>query len=499
MSRRKPHRMHITFFSSEVSPYAKTGGLADVAGSLPKAIKKQNCDIIVVMPYYSSVRPYEGQLERIQGEYVYEEGAAKHVVTFLKGTLGKTQIPVYFIECAELFQRRALYVKEDGKDYDDNLIRFSVFCHASLALHDLIGFQPDVLHCNDWQTGLIPALVKLKPEEYPQFQDALTVMTIHNLSFQGLFPEADFPYTKLPKTCFNIDGVEYYEKLSTLKAGVLYSDVVTTVSRQYAQEIQTQDHGNGFHEILKRRRDSLTGILNGVDTSVWSPEKDKNIAATYSAQDLSGKRECKRALLRKFNLDMGFDGPVLGIVSRLTEQKGFTLLKEIAEELLALDVKLIALGIGDKELETYLSNLRNAHSDKMGVFIGYDERLAHEIEAGADIYLMPSRFEPSGLNQMYSLIYGTIPVVHATGGLDDTITNYSRVTGEGNGFKFREHNAAAFREKVLEAIDLYNDDPQAWKALMERNMLQDYSWKSSAKDYISLYRTALRRRKKETP
>lgn len=485
--------MQLTFVSSEISPYAKTGGLADVAGSLPKAIKKQNCDVLLVMPYYMTVHAYKDHLTELPWEYVFEHENRKYSLKFLEGRHGKTQIPVYFIRCPELFERDALY-GEANKDYEDNLLRFSAFSHAVLHLHELIDYQPDVLHCNDWQTGLIPALVKAEPVKYARFQEAVLVMTVHNLSFQGIFPEKDFGITKLPRKFFGIDGLEYYDQVSTLKSGIVYSDIITTVSRKYAEEIQSPEKGCGFEEILVRRRDHLYGIINGVDTSVWDPAKDKRIAEQYSPQDLSGKAICKQDLLKTFNLDSSFTGPVLGIVSRLTEQKGFSLLKDAADELMELNLRLVILGTGEQDLENFFRELQTRYPSKVGLFIGYDEILAHKIEAGADVFLMPSRFEPSGLNQLYSLIYGTVPVVHATGGLDDTISNYSRVTKSGNGFKFDEFTSDAFLKSIREAVSLYEEAPAEWKDLIQRNMLQDYSWKASAKEYITLYREALKRR-----
>jgi starch synthase len=347
-----------------------------------------------------------------------------------------------------------------------------------------------VIHCHDWQGGLVPALLRTQHEGDPELQKLAVVLTIHNVGYQGVFPKESMKRAGLPDSLFGLNGLEFYDQVSYLKGGLLFADALTTVSRKYAQEIQTPEYGHGLEGVVRSRAGRLTGILNGADYSVWDPQHDKSIAARYSARDLSGKRACKKDLLEIFGLPAGnLDRPIAGIVSRFADQKGFDLIEEIADELLEEEMVIMALGTGDAKHERKLRDLARRFPARMAVKIAYDDTMAHKIEAGADLFLMPSRYEPCGLNQIYSLRYGTVPVVRATGGLDDTIEQYDARSGAGTGFKFHEYKGQALLRVVKECLAVYQDK-KSWKRLQQNGMAKDYSWNASAAEYVKLYQTA---------
>jgi starch synthase len=387
-------------------------------------------------------------------------------------------VPFYFVDCPPLYDRKGLYGDAAG-DYPDNHIRFAVLARAALTIsRDL--FRPDILHCHDWQAGLVPTYLHSTFINDPTFMAIRTLFTIHNIGYQGLFPETALPQIGLDATVFNPGGVEYWGKISLLKGGLVYSDYLNTVSPTYAREIQTPEYGLGMDGILRDRSDRLSGILNGVDYAQWSPETDPFIAENYSRDDLSGKHACKRELIALFGLPAdAIDQPLAGIVSRFTSQKGADLIAAIADRLAREDIRLVALGTGDKKYEALFAKMAADYPDRFAVRIGFDDVLAHKIEAGADMFLMPSRYEPCGLNQIYSLRYGTVPIVRATGGLDDTIN-------EDTGFKFLDYSGEALLLAIQNAITLWRDRP-AWQAMMRRGMEQDYSWRVSAGEYSALY------------
>jgi starch synthase len=351
-------------------------------------------------------------------------------------------------------------------------------------------WTPDVIHCHDWQSALVPVLLRTLYANDPMLRPVPVVFTIHNMGYHGLFPADTFPRLGLPAGLFDVNGIEFFGRLNFLKGGLLFSDYLTTVSRKYAEEIQTPEYGHGLDGVVRSRADRLVGILNGVDYAVWSPETDKLIAANYSANDLKGKETCKRDLLREFQLPPDALGrPLVGIVSRFADQKGFDLLEEIADELLAEDLSIVALGAGEAKHEKVFRELALAYPEKLAVKIAYDNPLAHKIEAGADMFLMPSRYEPCGLNQIYSLRYGTVPVVRATGGLDDTIEPFDIQTGNGTGFKFREYTGEALLGAVRQALAVFRDK-ESWRRLQINGMAKDFSWGASAAEYAGLYETA---------
>jgi starch synthase len=396
-------------------------------------------------------------------------------------------VPVYLIEREDLYDRPNLYGNARG-DYYDNLERFSFYCHAAIELSGALGFKPDIIHCHDWQTGLVPALMKGVRRMTPSSSVIPTIFTIHNLGYPGVFPAEKIAATGLSSADFlHPGGVEYWGNISLLKAGIVYSEAITTVSPTYAQEIQTPEFGMGMDGILRGRSDSIHGILNGVDYSLWDPVSDSRIAASYSQAEMAGKAECKEALIHEMALEPSSkDKPILGMISRLDSQKGLDLLVAVVDEILALDTGLVVLGSGDEVIQASLEKARKKHPERVGFKIGFDETLAHRIMAGADIFLIPSRYEPCGLTQMYALKYGTVPVVRATGGLEDTVTQYNEKTGKGNGFKFKPYKPRAFLAAIREAIGFY-EKREVWSRIRFNGMGADFSWDRSARKYIDLY------------
>lgn len=488
--------MKVLYVSSEVAPFAKTGGLADVAGALPKYIQALGHDVRVVMPKYRQVEESGADLKKT-GITVYCNIVERTVSAgVVESRLGES-VPIYFIEQDRYFDREGLYGTSVG-DYEDNAERFIFFCKSVVALCEEMGWQPDILHCNDWQTGLIPAYLSVLYRDSEFWGRVATVFTIHNLAYQGQFWHLDLPMTGLPWDVFTPEGLEFYGKINLLKAGIVFSHVINTVSKRYAQEIQTPEMGCGLDGVLRARAADLYGVLNGVDYSVWSPEVDELIPARYSINDLSGKRVCKEALLRAFDIEVDLQRPLIGMVGRLVAQKGFDILAEVIDEILGSNVSFVLLGTGDERYETMFRDLPKRFPGRAGVKIGFDNPLAHLIEAGSDMFLMPSRYEPCGLNQMYSLRYGTVPIVRATGGLDDTIEDFDEANNTGNGFKFEPYTGDALLACVRRALETYGD-ADAWGGIVKRGMAADFSWDRSAREYVELYRKALSKLGREVP
>jgi len=467
----------VLMVASEAAPYAKTGGLADVVGSLPAALQAQGEEVAVVIPRYGSIslknarRVYD-RLSIYLGRDRFDTAIYQTPAAF----------PVYLVDCPPLFERKGFY-GESGLDYPDNQIRFAVFCRAALSIARGF-FRTDIFHCHDWQSGLVPAYLRTSFATDPTFIGCKTLFTIHNLGYQGLFPPSALAEAALDPSVYRPDGMEFFGRISYIKGGIAFADALGTVSPTYAREIQTPEYGFGLDGALRARAGVLTGILNGVDYREWDPETDPLIPAHYSADNIGGKRVCKEHLLREFGLPgEAIDRPLLGIVSRFTRQKGADLLAEMASRMVAENAYLVALGTGDPEYEAFFRGLMAEYPERIAVRIGFDNPLAHRIEAGADIFLMPSYYEPSGLNQMYSLRYGTVPVVRATGGLDDTIE-------DGTGFKFAEYSGVALLGAVQAAIRAFAD-PEGWRQIMRRGMKKDFSWNVSAAAYAALYRRLL--------
>jgi len=484
--------LRVLFVTSEAVPFAKTGGLADVAGALPKFLKALGCDLKVVMPYYRMVKESGHPVQHLGEEIEVLLGDEVLKADIYQGQLDQ-DIPVYFIGRDEFFDREYLYNTPRG-DYFDNAERFIFFSKAVLNLCQLMSFSPSIIHHHEWQTGLIPAYLRSIYQNDPLFSHTAAVFTIHNIAYQGIFKKEKFCLTGLPVEMYNPEGIEFWERINFMKAGIVYADVINTVSQKYSEEIQTSEYGYGLEGILRKRKDDLYGILNGVDYEEWDPSHDTHLIARYNPQDLSGKRECKKDLLKEFNLPPSLENfPLLGMISRLADQKGFDLLAEILDELFTLDVGFVLLGTGEQKYHDLFTEVARKYPQKAGIRIAYDDRLAHKIEGGADFFLMPSKYEPCGLNQIYSLRYGTIPIVRATGGLDDTIVNYDPVTGKGNGFKFVRYDAKEFLNQIKVAIGFYSQ-PKQWKQLLRNAMTADFSWQRSANLYLQLYRKALEKK-----
>ncbi len=485
-------KLKVLFLSPEAVPFAKTGGLADVAGSLPPALKRLGTDVRLVLPFYRSVREGNFGLRTRETRLDVPLGDRWLSIQVMEARTEKG-LPVYLIDREDLYDRPNLY--GDGRgDYYDNLERFVFFSHAALSIAQALRFKPDVIHCHDWQTGLVPALLKgpYRPSEV--FEGTASVFTIHNIGYQGVFPAERLPITGLsPADYFHPDGLEYWGNLSLLKAGIVYSDAITTVSPRYAQEIQTPEYGMGMEGILTHRKAFLHGILNGVDYGLWDPAQDPEIAVRYSPGKIEGKRSCKAALIKEMGLDPALqDRPLLGMISRLDDQKGLDLLLKVLNRVLALDMGLVVLGTGHEKIQKALQRSSAHHPDRLGVKIGFDEPVAHRILAGTDIFLIPSRYEPCGLTQMYALKYGTIPLVRATGGLDYTVIPFDPQTRQGNGFKFGPYEPRALLDTIRRAKAVF-EDSRTWKRVIRNGMKADFSWRRSARSYMELYQSIVQR------
>jgi starch synthase len=465
----------ILMITSEATPFAKTGGLADVLGALPPALAKLGEEVAVVMPRYGSVL--------LHGSTRIADGLALSVgpnaFTMAIDQVEREGVRYLFVDCPPLYARAGIY-SEDGVAYVDNHIRFALLNQAALEIGRNI-FKPDIFHAHDWPGGLLAPYLRENHGSDPDFAGAKTVITIHNLGYQGNFPALVLSDLGLSPTLFHPDGLEFWGELSFLKAGIVWSDAITTVSPTYAREIQTPEYGAGLDGVLRDRAAKISGILNGVDYAEWSPDTDPYSNFPYSAQDLSGKRLAKRALLEEVGLPLNEMRPLIGIVSRFAGQKGFDLLEEIAPELAEMDFAMVVLGSGEAPIEEMFRAMAEDYPEKVAVQVGYDEGLAHRIEAGADMFLMPSRYEPCGLSQLYSLRYGTVPIVRATGGLEDTVDELT-------GFKFTEYTAEALLEAIRQALEAWSDRP-GWLERMRRGMAKDFSWDAAAVQYQSLYRS----------
>jgi starch synthase len=484
--------LRILFATPEAIPFAKTGGLADVAGALPNSLRALGCEIKLVMPYYRMVKKSGFPIQSLGEEIEVSLGNEIIKADLYQGELDQG-IPVYFIGREEFFDREYLYGTPKG-DYFDNAERFIFFSKAALLLCQHMEFSPDIIHHHEWQTGLIPAYLQSSYRIDPLFSQTAAVFTIHNIAYQGLFKKEKFWLTGLPEEMYNPEGIEFWERINLMKAGIVYANAINTVSQKYSEEIQTPEYGYGLEGILKKRREDLYGILNGVDYKEWDPSHDSYLVARYDLKNLSGKRACKKDLLKEFNLPASLEkSPLLGMISRLADQKGFDLLAEILDELFTLDIGFVLLGTGEQKYHDLFNQVSRKYPQKAGIRISYDERLAHKIEAGADFFLMPSKYEPCGLNQIYSLKYGTIPIVRATGGLDDTIVNYDPATGQGNGFKFNRYDGMDLLNQIKVAIGVFYQ-PEYWKQLLRNAMIADFSWQKSAKAYLQLYQKALEKK-----
>ena len=484
-------RLKVLFVASEVAPFRKTGGLADVAGVLPRALRQRGIDIRVVMPLYQGIQ--WNNLEQLDGTLAVPMYFGHARAGVRMGRLPGTDLPVYFIEYNRFFDRPYVY-GPPGQAYSDNLERFAFLSRASLELCKTIGFIPDVIHANDWQTALVPVYVNTVEWSKP-LHGAGTLFTIHNLAYQGNFESGAMFITGLGQQHFNSSEFEHFGDMNLMKAAIRHANLLTTVSPTYAREIQTSGYGFGLDGELSLRSSDLRGVLNGIDTNEWNPAADPHISAPYSADNITDKAVCKASLQKQLGLPVRPNVPLFGVVGRLTPQKGFDVLAHALDKIFSWDLQMVLLGNGDHEAENFFSHLAGLRSDKFRTFIGFDEGLAHRIEAGSDFLLMPSRFEPCGLNQMYSQRYGTLPIVRGTGGLLDTVANYDQATGDGTGFIFWDLTPGAIADSVGWALSTYFERPAHIEAMRTRAMQQDFSWDRAAEAYEGLYREAYRIRR----
>ncbi len=489
--------MNISFVASEVVPFAKTGGLADVSGALPIELTKLGHNVKVFMPKYYSVGEKEFNLkyESWLGEIPIRVSNKIHNVKIFKGLLDDSKTEIFFIDYPQYFHRQSLYTN----DFDEDE-RFILFSKAVIELIQRLQIHPDIVHLNDWQTGLIPLLIKDNYSWDNYFNKTASVFTIHNIAYQGSFPKETFEKAELNSKHFEIDGeIEHQDRVNFMKAGISFADVITTVSKKYAEELRTPEFSFGMDTVLNYRKDDFYGILNGIDETVWHPEFDKYIPHNYSSKSISIKEKNKIEMLNKFNLPYGKNIPVIGIISRLASQKGIDLILSSMDYLMTLDIQFVILGTGEHEYEQRLNKIAHDNPNKVSVNIGYNNELSHLIEAGSDMFLMPSKFEPCGLTQMYSLKYGTIPIVRNTGGLADTVFDWddriSRGELDGNGFSFNDYNGYALTDAIERAVYSYHNK-KLWKQLQKNGMETSFTWEVSAKKYISVYKKALKKKNK---
>ncbi|MBN2863504.1 MAG: glycogen synthase [Bacteroidales bacterium] len=486
---------NVLMVSAECVPFAKTGGLGDVTGALPGFLKKAGLDARIIIPLYSFIdKERYGIKLAFEGVKISQGGET--FICDIYETLTQNEVPVYFLDYRPFFERENIYHDSEFNDYHDNPKRFMFLSRAAPELCRLLNFKPDIIHVNDWHTSILPAWLKRLFNNDPLFSSTASVLTIHNIAYQGRYAGYYYGFTGLGEEDFTSDKFECFNAINLLKGGIHFADMVNTVSKGYAAETRTPEGGHGLDHYLNKRGDEYVGILNGVDYSEWNPESDTLIPASYSSGDMNGKGLCKSVLQREFGLNHDPAVPVIGIVGRLVEQKGFYLLAGCIEDILNnFNVQFVILGSGDKQLETYFGTLPVQFPGRVGSYIGYSNEKAHLIEAGSDFFLMPSLFEPCGLNQIYSLKYGTLPIVRATGGLDDTVENYNQNTGDGTGFKFREPLCKAIYDVVKIALLTYFNRKHHLIKLINNAMKQNFSWEDSAAEYIKLYSRALESRR----
>ena len=488
-------KLKILLTASEVVPFEKTGGLADVAGALPRALESLGHDVTVVMPRYYSID--RSMLKHVPGPLGVSMGPMGELWTGVyRHTLPNSNVPIYFLDYEAFYGRSGLYADENGFSYPDNDNRFVFLSKAAFQLCRKIGFKPDIIHSHDWHTASQPVLQNARFAGDDMFKDSATVLTIHNLQHQGMCYKGVIDVMEVGWEHFNPLELEAMDGVNLLKGGIAHADAITTVSKKYAQEIQTPEFGFGLEEHIRAHGSRLTGILNGVDYNEWSPASDTLIPAQYDVDDMSGKAICKKELQRMFGLPLRDDLPVIGFVGRFAEQKGISLIAGAIPGLVHVGAQFVFLGTGEKWAEGFFSDVAAKFPDRFACHTGYSNELAHRIEAGSDLFLMPSLFEPCGLNQIYSLRYGTLPVVRATGGLDDTIDNYDAAAGTGTGFKFWHATSEALYHTLKWAVETWRNYPEAIDEMQQRAMHMRFDWERSARQYVDVFQKALKNRKR---
>lgn len=479
--------MKILFVASEVSPFAKTGGLADVTGSLPRALKKKGHDVRIIMPLYQCVEEDDFTIRKVRkGVEITVNGEVR------KGLLRQTSldhIPVYLLENRDYFHRPELYGTPAG-DYPDNSRRFGFFCRGVIELLKRMDFRPDVIHCHDWQTALIPVLLKYGHQEDPFYRKTALVYTIHNLAYQGVFEREALPDLGLDDSHFTIERLEFYNRINLMKGGILAADVVNTVSDTYCREIQTEEMGCGLEGVLRLRSHDLYGILNGIDYQEWNPATDPALFKKYTPSSLSGKAANKKGLQKALGLQQAADIPLLAMITRLSTQKGIDLLEKLLPRFAEERLQLVILGTGDEKYMTMLKDFKETGAGNISIHLAFDTALSRRIYAGSDMFLMPSHYEPCGLGQLIALRYGSVPVVRKTGGLADTVFDRRDGVRDPNGFTFDDYTPEAFLEAITRALDAYRDR-KSWDKMVRIGMHSDYSWEHSAGEYEALYEKAL--------
>lgn len=490
-------KLKILFVTPEVVPFVKTGGLADVSAALPQMLTELGHEVRIVVPKYGAVDDRKFKIhEVVRLKDLHLQIGDKDVVFSLKSCFlpgQKIRVQIYFLDNHEYFgSRNSLYVDPmTGQDYPDNDERFILLARSVFELISKLGWIPDIIHCNDWQTGFIPAYLKTLFKGIETFSTFKTVFTVHNLAYQGQFPKSIFFKTGFPEELNSEKGIEIYNKINFMKSGLMYADIINTVSETYANEIRTDDElGAGLKSVLAKRKNDLYGIINGIDTHLWNPDKDKHLPKKFSYKTIEDKLENKRVLAEKFGLNFSETTPIIGIISRLFDSKGFDLITEAFPEMMKMNVQMVLLGNGDRKYHNFFEKAGRKYPDKFASYLGFNDDLAHLIEGGADMLLMPSHYEPCGLNQMYSLVYGTVPIVRETGGLADTVIKYNEKTGEGNGFMFKQYESAAMLKEISRALKVF-EDKKTWTKIQKNGMKCDFSWIASAKKYIELYKTIL--------
>jgi len=479
--------MNVLIASPEVFPFIKTGGLADVTGSLPKVLKKLGVDVRIILPKHKGIEEQGFPIKYKNYKYSCPMSQG-----YVDGEIALTEydgVTAYLVEKDDYYYRDYLYSTPDG-DYLDNAERFIFFSKSILEAIKVTGFVPDVLHCNDWETALAPVFLKTLYKDEPLLKNISSLFTIHNLGYQGIFWQYDMHLLNIGWEYFAPDYLEFFGNINFLKGGIVFSDIINTVSRKYSKEIQTPEFGWGLDGILRTRKSDLYGIINGIDYEDWNPWKDPYIPAHYDNKDTKNKKKCKAALQEAFGLPVAGDIPLIGTISRLADQKGFDLIASSLEEMLSYGTQYIILGTGERKYHDLFTELSKNFPKSFSLKIAYDNKLAHLIEAGSDMFLMPSQYEPCGLNQLYSLRYGTIPVVRGVGGLEDTITDVTKEPESGTGFKFYDYTDKAMLEAVSRALKVYKNK-DAWISLVKRCMDEDFSWQRSAKEYMGLYKKAI--------